>query len=161
MMDKNSIRGNTVLKPSKNNETSDESYKELLKKQKELLHKNRKKVLMKKMKIIRNIGVTFLVAMLLLVRFAVICNLKQNVANTEKNITKISKENENLKVELLKYDNIQYIEKIAAKKLNMEKATLNNALYCNLEKNHVTKEIENKNKPKKNSVMQYLISKLF
>ncbi|WP_102400902.1 cell division protein FtsL [Haloimpatiens massiliensis] len=163
LMNKNNIDGSTALVPKREEINYEEERKKQQKKELELLNKTKEKSLKNKFKIILGIGMVFSIGMILVLRFAYICNLRQQVIDTQNQITNIGKENENLKVELLKYDNIKYIEKIATEKLNMERPNLGNAVYCDLGTKYFKEntKADSINKGKKLSFIEFIKSKLF
>jgi hypothetical protein len=71
----------------------------------------------------------------------------------------MNKENENLKVELVKYNNIQYIEEVAVNKLNMVTPDRNDAIYANISKNTIIAAQSESNENK--NVLTALAQKIF
>jgi cell division protein FtsL len=122
------INGNTVLAPNYM------PYRES--EQKGQVRKNRsnKKNINKKIIVMRNIMIAFIVGITLVGRYCIIYNLQSELNTTKQNISALSKENENLKVELVKYNNIQYIEDVAVKKLGMVTPDRNDAIYADVSK---------------------------
>ncbi|AKA70245.1 hypothetical protein [Clostridium scatologenes] len=112
----NVISGNTVLQPEYVPYVEDEQEK-LRRRAKE--KKLRQKRLKGKVKIIRNITLAFTVGIILIGRYCVIYNMQQKLNSISNNINEINRDNENLKVDLVKYNNIQYIEDAAVSKLHM------------------------------------------
>lgn len=162
----NDTYGNTALDPqidtSQHKKNRSNRYKKLNEQKKEYLKKLQYKRLKKKIKVIKNVIIVFAAAIILVFRYAYICNLRKNVVNTQMQISKISKENNELTVELLKYNNLAYIEKVATEKLNMVKSNYKNSIYCDLNKNYISlSKSEEDDDEKKNEIIKILISKLF
>jgi cell division protein FtsL len=122
------INGNTVLAPNYM------PYRES--EQKGQVRKNRstKKNINNKIIVMRNIMIAFIVGITLVGRYCIIYNLQSELNTTKQNISALSKENENLKVELVKYNNIQYIEDVAVNKLGMVTPDRNDAIYADVSK---------------------------
>ncbi|MHC1720975.1 MAG: cell division protein FtsL [Clostridiaceae bacterium] len=127
------IRGNTVLAPKQmpSRETEHNKQKNVHSR------KSSKKNVNKKLIIMRNIMIAFIVGIILVWRYCMIYDLQRNLNTTKQNTVTLTKENENLKVELVKYNNIQYIEEVAVNKLNMVTPDRNDAIYANISKNTI------------------------
>jgi len=126
------ISGNTVLKPKYNPYRNDE--KEQKQKSRKIKNKQKNRRLRNKIKIIRNIALTFIVGLILVGRYSIIYNMQKELNSVKSNINTINKENENLKVELVKFNNIQFIEETAMTKLHMIRPDKSLAIYTNLSK---------------------------
>lgn len=162
-MNKNIVDGSTALNPQQDERSLKEERIKQKRKERELLNKKRQSSLNKKAHVLLNIGITFVVSMILIMRFAYICNYRNEIVQTQKKITTLNKENENLKVELLKYDNIKYVEKIAVEKLHMQKSNLSNVDYCDLQTQYFKENAGHKGikANKKLSIIDVVKSKLF
>lgn len=119
------VRGNTVLAPK----STPYRKKEIKQKQ------NNNKV--NKFGILRNIVIAFAIGLILIGRYSNIYNMQKQLNTTKSNITELNKQNDNLKVELVKYNNLQYIEEVAVNKLKMVPPIKDNAVYCNTDKERV------------------------
>lgn len=140
------IQGNTVLQPEYKPYRDNGSYEE--DKKRKLNKKRKVKTRLKnKVKVIRNIALTFIVGLVLVGRYCVIYNMQMELNSLKSNINEINRENENLKVELVKYNNLQYIEDIATNKLKMLPPDKGAAVYTDLDKENI-KIIEKKEKDK-------------
>lgn len=130
------IQGNTVLQPEYRPYKDNKDYKE---KNKKNLKRNRntKKRINSKAKIIGNTILAFIIGLVLIGRYCVIYNMQMELNLTKHNINEINKENENLKVELVKYNNLQYIEETATSKLQMLPPDKGAAVYTNLDKENI------------------------
>lgn len=122
------INGNTVLAPNH------VPYRESEQKRQVRKNKSSKKNINKKIVIMRNIMIAFIVGITLIGRYCIIYNLQSELNTTRQNIVALNKENENLKVELVKYNNIQYIEDVAVNKLGMVTPDRNDAIYADISK---------------------------
>jgi len=138
------ISGNTVLAPNY------EPYRES--EQRRQVKKNRinKKNINKKIIVMRNIMIAFIVGITLVGRYCILYNLQSELNTTRQNIAALNKENENLKVDLVKYNNIQYIEDVAVNKLGMVTPDRNHAIYANISKNSII-TAESKNSESNNA----------
>lgn len=126
---KSMVSGNTVLKPKitsvpKRQEDKKSSQKTKLEK---------KQILKRRLKLIRNIGLSFVVAVIILFRYSAIYKAQGNISKQQEEIYKIREQNESMRVELIKFNNLKYIENIATTKLKMKKPNAGVAIYCNLD----------------------------
>lgn len=125
------VKGSTALAPEIQ---PNEKKKKDNKREKQLLVKEKNKSAKNKLKIIRNISLTFLIGVTLIGRYSKIYNLQKQLNTINGDITMLNKDNENLKVELVKFSNIQYVEDIATKKLGMVRPTKDSIIYCDMNK---------------------------
>lgn len=124
------IRGNTVLAPNQVPYVNREIEKQhIIKKKKKQNRKIKKQAIF-----IRNIFIVFLIGLTLIGRYSAIYNMQQKLNSIKSNINEMNKENDNLKVELVKYNNLHYIEDIATNKLHMVTPNRNDAIYANISK---------------------------
>lgn len=148
--DKALIRGNTVLAPNQIPESDSISRRQ------KNVHRKKSN---KKLIIIRNIVIAFIVGIILIWRYCMIYDLQRNLNEVNQNIVTLNRENENLKVELVKYNNIQYIEDIAVNKLKMVVPDRSDAIYANISKKTI---VAAKNEvPKNKNVITILAQKIF
>ncbi len=129
----NIISGNTVLQP----EYVPYEEKDWEKEESKRKAKNKKlkqKRLKSKIKIIRNITLAFTVGVILVGRYCIIYNMQRQLNSVSTNINELSKDNENLKVDLVKYNNVQYIEDAAVNKLHMIPPDKGTAVHKDLDK---------------------------
>ncbi len=146
----NAIRGNTVLKPEYLPSIEQENEKKRLKERAKNKRLKQKRV-KNKFKIIRNIVFSFIIGVTLVGRYCIIYNMQKELNSIKFNTNEMNNENENLKVELVKYNNIQYIEEFAVNKLHMFSPDKGSAIYTDLNKENI-KSIDKKNEkqaPKK------------
>ena len=151
------IDGNTVLAP--NYEPYRESEHERQVKRNKARNKARNKDINKKVVIMRNIMIAFIVGITLIGRYCIIYNLQSELNTTKQNIAALNKENENLKVELVKYNNIQYIEDAAINKFGMVTPDRNDAIYADISKETII-TAESESNEGKNAV-NVLAEKIF
>lgn len=141
IVEKNKLRmdGNTVLSPDES--LGKRKYEELEKSRKETESSKRQRDMKKKKSVLTNILLGFIIGMIIIARYCMIFNYQDKAANVKAEIAVLSKENDSYGVELIKFNNISYIEKIATQKLHMVKPMISDIQYVNLSKNNlVTKE---------------------
>jgi cell division protein FtsL len=132
----NSINGNTVLSPQRTalpNERikrEEEAKKKQQEKQKQQQRQQQK--LHIALKFAGTLVVGFTVAFTVLFRYSSIYTTQNQLIQVNNEINSIAEENESLKVQLIKYNNISYIEEVATKELKMVSPIAGNAVYCNL-----------------------------
>jgi cell division protein FtsL len=151
------IDGNTVLAP--NYVPYRESEHERQVKKSKARNKARNKNINKKVIVMRNIMIAFIVGITLVGRYCIIYNLQSDLNTTKQNIAALNKENENLKVELVKYNNIQYIEDVATNKFGMVTPDRNDAIYADISKETII-TAESESNEGKNAV-NVLAEKIF
>ncbi len=93
----------------------------------------------------RNIGIVFVIGVVLIARYSIIYNMQMQLNSTQNRVDKINKQNENLTVELVKYNNLGYIEDTAINKLHMIQPQKSSAVYADLNKT-IIKEDPSKDK---------------
>lgn len=150
------IRGNTVLKPDYNPYENDQSEREEERKRKQKHNKQRNRRMVSKVKVMRNIALTFIIGLTLVGRYCIIYDMQRELNSVKSSISVVNKENENLKVELVKYNNLQLIEETATNKLQMIKPDKGLALYTNLDK----EVIQSREKKKEIEAQQNIWNKL-
>lgn len=131
------IQGNTVLQPEYIPYEDERVLKEEIKRERLKKRRKAKQRLKRKVKIIRNISLCFIVGLIFVGRYGVIYNMQMELNSTKTNINEINRENENLKVELVKYNNLQHIEDTAVNKLQMIRPDKSAAVYTNLDKENI------------------------
>lgn len=151
------VDGNTVIAPEVHIE--EKSYK---KKERKVFRKKNPNNSRKKLSIMRKILMVFIFGTIIIGRYSKIYNMQKQLNNINNSIVKLSKENENLKVELVKMNNIKSIEDTAIGKLKMSTPTKENMIYCDMSKeifklNKNTDEENNKNK----GIFSNFFNKLF
>jgi cell division protein FtsL len=142
----NYVQGNTVLVPQRVEKTKDNRLKELEEGKNKLHKKKISKRISSKVCVIRNISLVFIVGALLIARYSAIYDMQRNLNTIKSSITETSRENENLKVELVKYNNLRFIEETATTKLHMIQPDKNAAVYVSLDKNYFSNMAEKDNK---------------
>lgn len=138
--DKNEyINGSTVLAPNSYPEVKKGAKEKITTKEKttndrKALIEEKNKRLKNKLKIIRNISLVFIVGVTIVGRYGKIYSMQRELNGLNKQISDINKDNESLKVELLKYNNLSLIEEIATTKLKMVKPTKADIIYVDMTK---------------------------
>ncbi|MBE6065302.1 cell division protein FtsL [Clostridium cochlearium] len=151
------VDGSTVMAPEVHIEEKSQKKKE-----KKVFRKKKPNNSRKKLSIIGKILTVFIVGTIIIGRYSKIYNMQKQLNNINNSIVKLNKENENLKVELLKLNNIKSVEDIAIGKLKMSVPTKENMIYCDMSKeifklNKNANEEKNKNK----GVIANFLSKLY
>ncbi|MEG0772948.1 septum formation initiator family protein [Clostridium sp.] len=128
----NSIYGNTVLASQ-----GSALPKEKVKKQEEVKKKQQQKQeqqerLFRALKFAGTLATGFTLAFTILFRYSAIYTTQKELSEVNSAIYNLTEENEALKVQLIKYNNISYIEEVATKELKMVNPIAGNAIYCNL-----------------------------
>lgn len=150
------IRGNTVLKPDYNPYIDDQYEREEERKRKLKHNKQRNRRMRNKVKVMRNIALIFITGLTLIGRYCIIYDMQMEFNLVKSSISTVNKENENLKVELVKYNNLQLIEETATNKLQMIKPDKSSAVYTNLDK----EVIQSREKKKETEAQQNIWNKL-
>lgn len=153
MNKENLIQGNTVLsprtqpsEPSRKNE-----QKEAIKRKNAIVKQKIDKRRHSKAKILLHIIVSFGIGMTLVYRYTALYNMQRELSKVENNIKAVNSENENLRIELIKFNNLNYLEENSLKKLNMTYPSKNSIAYCDLTKDNFSRgTVKNDNSiPKK------------
>lgn len=150
------IRGNTVLKPEYDPYKDKQAERDKERKRKIKQNKQRNKRMKSKVKVMRNIALTFIIGMTLVARYCIIYDMQRELNSIKSSISYTNRENENLKVELVKYNNLQFIEETATNKLQMTKPDKGLAVYTNLSK----EVIQSREKKKEIEEQQNIWNKL-
>lgn len=145
---RNSVSGNNALAPdsSPSRDTRERKYKELEASKREHKKINKQKLVNKKAKVLKNVLLAFIVGITLVYRYSLIYDMEKNITEIKKEIAVVNADNENLRIELLKFNNIEEIEKISVQQLNMIPKSKTNVVYIDLEKNNFEKAEENMKK---------------
>ncbi|KGN01884.1 hypothetical protein ADU90_05065 [Clostridium botulinum] len=156
------ISGNNALSPQEIPLKSGEKARkeDLQKLKKQNANKNKHKNMKRKAGVLRMIILCFAVAVVLVYRYSLIYNMEKNISEVKKDISSVAAENENLKIGLLKYDNIKVIEDKASKELNMIPKSSTNVQYINLNKKNF-KDVSKVEKKEKNNIFKKIKEILF
>ena len=130
------ISGNTVLEPDYNpsRKVNDEKYKKLEKSRKEAQEKVKQQKLKGRLAVLRSIALVFVLALLVVGRFAQIYSLQSSLTKTRSQISNLQAENENLKIVLLKDSNLKTVEDTAVNKLHMVRPDTSKVMKVDLNK---------------------------
>lgn len=142
MMNKeNYVNGNTVLDPNYEPEgpSRKQEHERLIKLEVKRLNKQMDKRVNNKVKTLSSIALIFIIGVIIIFRYTSIYNVQKNLSNIKNETISINKENENLKVELVKASNLINVEKIATEKLHMVRAEKTQAIYADLTKENFAK----------------------
>lgn len=159
----NPTSGNNALAPEYLPSTGADKkrYEDLERSKKDHIKILKEKRTKNKAKVLRNIAVGFIVAITLVYRYCYIYNIEQDITVAKNNISKVKAENENLRIGLLKYNNIETIEKISGEKLNMIPKSRTNVLYTDLEKNNFEDTVKTNTEKKGKSIIERIKNNLF
>jgi cell division protein FtsL len=160
----NYFNGNTVLVPEyiPTNPKKREELEKLEKARKQNVEKKRNKRIEYKFNVIRNIGIIFIIGITLIYRYSVIYNMQKNINMINDEISTVNKQNEDLRIQLIKVSSIQEVEKVATEKLHMISPDKNHVIYSDLSKNNFIGEAtKNTNIVEKENIFNKLISMLF
>lgn len=137
VVNKDTISGNAVLQPE---EVPDYGKGQEKNREKEKLkrEKLRQKRIKNKAKILRNILLIFVIGLLLVGRYCIIYNMQTQLNSINNDISKLNSKNEQLKVNLVQYNNIQYIESTAINKLHMVFPNKTSIVYTDLDKKNIS-----------------------
>lgn len=141
--------GNNAINPEYESYESAEQYGKIKTRKKRKSKRN-------KLKVLRNIAIIFVAGVVLIARYSIIYNMQQKLSFAQTRVNELSRENENLTVDLVKYNNLQYIEDNAVKKLHMSEPEKSLAVYADLNKPIVKDEASQKNNKKINSILDMI-----
>ena len=164
MMNKeNYVIGNAVLAPNYEpaGPSKKQEYERLKKTKAENLYKKREKRVNSKAKTLRCIALVFIVGVTLIFRYTSIYNVQKNLSNIKSETISLNKENENLKVELVKSSNLSNVEKIATGKLNMVRVEKHQVIYTDLTKENFAKDASLNKNHSQSSFLQKVYKMLF
>jgi cell division protein FtsL len=127
----NLINGSTVLAPQRTALPKEKVRinEEVKKRQRQQQQKER---VYKALKFAGCLGAAFTVSFTIIFRYSTIYSNQKDLSKVQSEIYNLSQNNESLKVGLLKFNNISYIEEIATKELKMVKPIAGNAVHCDL-----------------------------
>lgn len=146
------VSGNNALAPKKipSIATQEKTYEELQRSKKQYIRKSKHKAVKQKFNALKLIAIGFIAAFFLIYRYSLIYNMEKDIIEVKKQIYNVNAENENLKIGLLKYDNIKLIEEKSEKELNMLPKSSNNVQYIDLNKNNFKDASVSEGKTKNN-----------
>jgi cell division protein FtsL len=156
--DKNYINnGNTALAPERKS-SEDKRYK-VKQEENEKLRKLRQSKLRSQAKVMIGIALTFTIGFTVVYRYSSIYNMEKNLSAATMENDNMNKNNENLKLQLMKNSQIQIIEDKASK-LNMVKSDKNQAAYVDYNR-QTLKSNNTVDSKKQKSIFQQIKDKLF
>lgn len=130
----NIINGNTVLVPDyepyrKKSEQKDKKLRQIKKEQ-----ANKRKLVHEK--VLSLVLCIFVFGIASIYRYCSVYKAQMQLTEVNSEISSIQKENDDLKLKMIKYNNMQYIEETATSKLHMVRADKNSVIYANLTNNY-------------------------
>jgi cell division protein FtsL len=118
-----------------------------------------KRKVKKQMKLIGLTLGMLLMGTVIIGRYSIIMNLNNQCSSIHKDIAKNQSVNENLKLELAKYDNIRQIEKAATAELNMVRPAGSNMVSISVKSSDIKSQAEkDEEQPKKVSLLGRIIN---
>ena len=127
--------GNTVLAPDES--FRERKHEELEKSRKQANNVKKLKEIKRKKSVLTNILLGFVIGMVIIFRYCMIYNYQEVNSKAIAQIEILNKENEAYAVELIKFKNINYIEKTATTQLHMFKPRISDIEHLNLSKNNL------------------------
>jgi hypothetical protein len=134
--DKFVVDGNTVLAPEEQ-QIKRRKYEDLEKSRQQINKSKKIKDIKKKKSVITNIFLGFVIGVVIIARYCMIYNYQDTTAKTKAQIEVLNKVNDGYKVQLIKFKNISYIEKVATENLHMVKPRISDIQYYDLSKNNL------------------------
>jgi len=136
------VYGNTVLAPDE--PIRKRGYEDLEKSRKQVSSSKKLRDIKKKKSILKNIISVFVIGVIIIARYCMIYNYQGANVKAKAEIDLVNKENDAYEVELIKFRNISYVEKVATTKLHMVKPRISEIEYLNLSKNNLSTNDEPK-----------------
>lgn len=130
------INGNTLPKPEIRDPREREKYEELKKSKRESKEAIQNKRIKKKLKVMRNIFVAFIIGLTLILRYSVLYSTQQDINKSKIMVSSINSDNENLRLKLLKNSNMKTIEENAVNNVKMIYPDKNKVIYEDINKNN-------------------------
>lgn len=104
----------------------------------------RKTELKSKLKVMSTVSICFMVGVLLIGRYTTIYKNQNAIRNLKSEIESLKYNNDDLKVHLLKFEDINAVDKEAREKFTMITPGVNNVIYSDLSKNNFGEKTESK-----------------
>lgn len=135
---KNMVSGSSALAPQSipSRDREIQRHRDLEKSRREHQRINREKSVNKKAVVLRSILVLFVIGLSLIYRYSMIYNMEKEILDVKKQISTLNAESENVRIDLLKYNNINVLEEEAFRNLDMIPKSRVNAIYIDLDKNN-------------------------
>lgn len=160
-MNKNSyVRGNTVLAPTYQPDKNKE-YEKLKKAKNQSISAKKEREASSKVKALLSIACIFALGILVVWRYSVIYGMQQNLNKTKSDIVEIGRDNENLKVELVKFCSMAYVEDYAVNKLKMVRPEKETISHINLDKQNFAYNVKVNDKSNKNNLWSKILNLIF
>lgn len=134
------VYGNTALDPNTVEKHIEKNRRQIEFEEYKRRHKNQKRKadLNKKLRIVAGIVLSFVIAFSIVKRYSDILQLERQINKVENQISEIDAVNEDLRIQLLKLDNISSVESLAKDELGMFLPSNQNCVSANLNKDNFT-----------------------
>ncbi|SHH38133.1 hypothetical protein SAMN02745207_00948 [Clostridium grantii DSM 8605] len=139
------MNGNTALNYGSLPNHKDEKHKELEEFKRKQLRKKLQQERLTKTKVVASFILTFTLGLSSVYRYSTINKLQKNIGDIKTEISRIDAENEDLKINLLQYKKVAFIEDYAINELEMVIPSSANRTFVNLEKNNFIDEQKDEN----------------
>lgn len=156
----NYVNGNTVFAPQYEPDFDDE-YKKLKEAKKRNRAIHREKSISNKASVLLNIVCIFIFGILLVWRYSMIYSMQQNLNKVKSDIQEVSRNNEGLKVELVKFSSMGYVEEYAENQLKMVKPDKSTETSINLDKQNFTINVKESEKDVKKNLWVKILNIIF
>lgn len=123
----------------------EKTYKEFKEFKKETNKSQREKNKNKKYSMMKTVATLFLVGMVLVVRYSIIYANQKQISNIKSEISSVQYRNDDLKVYLLKFNDIKNVDETARNKNKMVEPGVNNTYYYDLSKDNFKNDKEKNN----------------
>lgn len=123
----------------------DKTYKEFKEFKKESNKSQKEKNKNKKYSMMKTVAALFLIGMVLVVRYSIIYANQKQISNIKSEINRVQYKNDDLKVYLLKFNDIKTVDETARNKNKMVEPGINNTYYYNLSKDNFKNDKEKNN----------------
>ncbi|KYH35650.1 cell division protein FtsL [Clostridium tepidiprofundi DSM 19306] len=136
LLEERYVNGNTALQVEREYTRKKENEKRL--NRDELNRKNelREEQNRKRLIVLKSIMCVFIVGMIVVSRYSIIYGNEKKIRDIKKQIVELRSENDKMKIEILKFQDINKIDEIARKKLHMVEPSRVNVVYCNFDKEY-------------------------
>jgi cell division protein FtsL len=162
LIDKESMfNGNTVLAPEYLPSKKNEEYEKLRKARQESLKRNQQLRINKKLKVLLCISAVFILGIAMIYRYSVIYDMEKQVGKERSIESKLQIDNDNIKIQLAKYNDINKIEEFAINKLHMVQPDKGAAIYMDLNKSNFKDSSKKVIKNEGNDILNKIKSFLF
>lgn len=142
------VKGNTVVKPNRKIKESDKKYKELERSQRNKKKREYMKQREKRIACLQIASLIFVIGLVVISRDTKVYNMQKELSTINSEISKVTDENEALRIELLKRGSLDNIKTNAESKLGMSIATKDNTMQIEVPSNYFEEENDSANDEK-------------